>query len=118
MSFLGAPPSAVWVLLFVALVCVAAWRIRRVLAPGWSGAPARLAEAVLGISLAIVLAELLGLFGLLSGFGLELGAALIAAAALALTWNLATEGEEDGTGWEARTDPAAPPGRSRARSRG
>src|SRR3954454_7032745 len=102
MSFLGAPPSAVWVLLFVALVCVAAWRIRLALAPGWSGAPARLAEAVLGISLAIVLAELLGLFGLLSGFGLELGAALVAAGALALTWNLRTEGGEgEGSGWFA-----------------
>jgi hypothetical protein len=102
MSFVGAPPSAIWVLVFVGLVGVAAWRTRLVLAPGWSGASARLAEAVLGISLAIVLAELLGLFGLLSGFGLELGAALIAAAALALTWNLATEGgEEEGAGWVA-----------------
>src|SRR5438874_11172172 len=102
MSVVGAPPSAIWVLVFVGLVGVAAWRARLVLAPEWSGAPARLAEAVVGISLAIVLAELLGLFGLLSGVALEVGAALIAAGALALTWDLGRDGgEEEGAGWAA-----------------
>ncbi len=85
MSLLGAPPSAVWVLLFVALVGFASWRARLLLLPEWTGAPALLGEAVLGISLALVLAEALGLAGLLSGLALEIGAAALAAAALLVT---------------------------------
>jgi hypothetical protein len=41
-----------------------AWRIRRALLPLWSGAPARLAESILGLSLLVVGAELAGLLGL------------------------------------------------------
>ena len=44
---------------------LAAIRLRRRLLPGWEGAPARLAEAVLGVALATVLLQLLGAFGIL-----------------------------------------------------
>jgi hypothetical protein len=40
-------------------------RLRRRLLPGWTGAPARLAEAVLGVALLTVLLQLLGAFGIL-----------------------------------------------------
>jgi hypothetical protein len=40
--------------------------LRRLLAPAWEGAPARLAEVVIGVTGLVVLAELLGSFGLLT----------------------------------------------------
>jgi hypothetical protein len=40
-------------------------RLRRRLLPGWEGAPARLTEAVLAVSLLTVLLQLLGAFGIL-----------------------------------------------------
>ena len=40
-------------------------RLRRRLLPGWEGAPARLAEAVLGVALLTVLLQLLGAVGIL-----------------------------------------------------
>jgi hypothetical protein len=40
-------------------------RLRRRLLPGWVGAPARLAEAVLAVSLLTILLQLLGAFGIL-----------------------------------------------------
>ncbi len=51
----------------VASLAFAARTARRGLLPGWSGAPALLAEAVLGIGMLVLLSELLGLFGLLDG---------------------------------------------------
>lgn len=42
-----------------------AFRFRARFLPGWSGAPARLVEAVAGVASLILLAELTGLFGLL-----------------------------------------------------
>ena len=51
--------------------------LRRALLPGWSGSPAILASAVLGLGLLVAISELLGLFGLLDG------ALLVAACAIA-----------------------------------
>ncbi len=103
MSLVGAPPSAVWALLFVALVGFASWRARLLLLPEWTGAPARLAEAVLGISLALALAEILGLAGLLSGLALEIGAGLLALSAVASSRGRGRAGEEVSSpaGWPA-----------------
>ena len=58
-------------------MALAAVRLRGRLLPGWEGAPARLAEAVLGVALLTVLLQLLGAFGIL------LAAVLIPAALLA-----------------------------------
>ena len=44
---------------------VGAVRLRARLVPGWSGAPARLAEAVLGFSALVVALQLLGIAGVL-----------------------------------------------------
>ena len=54
------------VLTVVALVpvCGGSWALRPRLLPRWSGAPARLAEAVLGLSVVIGVSELLGAVGL------------------------------------------------------
>ena len=46
-------------------MALAAVRLRARLLPGWGGAPARLAEAVLGVALLTVLLQLLGAFGIL-----------------------------------------------------
>ena len=94
MSLVGGPPAAIWILLFVALVGCAAWRLRSLIVPGWLGAPARLAEVILGTSIAVVLAEALGLAGALHGFALELGAAAIAAA----SWAAARRARPSGAG--------------------
>jgi hypothetical protein len=57
-------------------------RLRRLLVPGWSGAPAALGEVVLALSLVVVTSELLGLVGLLNAPALAI-CALAPAAALA-----------------------------------
>jgi hypothetical protein len=41
-------------------LAVAAYALRRLLLPAWSGAPARLAEAVLGIAVLVVVSEIIG----------------------------------------------------------
>jgi hypothetical protein len=46
-------------------MALAAVRLRGRLLPGWGGAPARLAEAVLGVALLTILLQLLGAFGIL-----------------------------------------------------
>jgi hypothetical protein len=46
-------------------MALAAVQLRGRLLPGWDGAPARLAEAVLGVALFTVLLQLLGAFGIL-----------------------------------------------------
>src|SRR5947209_2194636 len=109
MSLVGAPPAAAAVLLFAALVGFAAWRVRLALLPGWSGAPARLAEVVLGISLALLLAEVLGLAGLLRGLALEVGAGLVALAAWAATRRVRPIGGDAGMrpSWPALAGAAA-----------
>src|SRR5918996_2301173 len=41
-----------------------AWRLRELLLPGWNGAPARLAEVVVALSMLVVVLELVGVVGL------------------------------------------------------
>jgi hypothetical protein len=64
----------------------AAVRLRARLLPGWEGAPARLAEAVLGVSLLTTLLQLLGAVGILEPVLLVLGAIAIGAAAYFAPW--------------------------------
>ena len=60
-----------------------AFRLRQKLLPEWEGAPARLVESVAGIGLLILLAELLGVFGLLYAWIL-VAASLLLAGVMAL----------------------------------
>jgi hypothetical protein len=46
-------------------MALAAMRLRERLLPAWTGPPARLAEAVLGVSVLTILLQLLGVFGIL-----------------------------------------------------
>ena len=55
--------GSVAALLAVAALGLGAWRLRRALLPEWTGAPARLAEIVVGVGTAVLLAQLLGTFG-------------------------------------------------------
>jgi hypothetical protein len=64
----------------------AAVRLRARLLPGWDGAPARLAEAVLGVSGLTVLLQLLGAIGILGPAVLVLGAIAIGVAAYFAPW--------------------------------
>ncbi|HVQ59899.1 MAG TPA: hypothetical protein VMS60_13415 [Solirubrobacterales bacterium] len=60
-----------------------AYRLRGRLLPSWEGAPARLVELVVGISLLIWISEILGTFGLLYA-GAVVSVSVLVAAAIAL----------------------------------
>jgi hypothetical protein len=79
-------------------MALAAVRLRRRLLPAWEGAPARLAEAVLGVAVLTILLQLLGAFGIL------VPAVLIAAA---LAVGLGLYFGVDGT-FSTSTDEKAP----------
>ena len=62
-------------------LALAAVRLRARALPGWEGAPARLVEAVLGVSLLTVLLQLLGAVGILGPITLVVGALAVGAGA-------------------------------------
>ena len=70
------------------IVCVslgsAAWVVRRRYAPAWTGAPARLAEVIIGFALLTALLEVLGTVWLFRLVPIVLGAVLIGLGALRL----------------------------------
>jgi hypothetical protein len=74
-----------------AAIAFAAVRLRARLLPGWSGASARLAEVVLGISLLVVVLELIGLVGLYRP-GWVLAGALLAGVGIGLAAGRPGEG--------------------------
>lgn len=59
-----------------------AWRVRRFALPGWSGAPARLAELVIGVATLILLGEVLGAGGAFARWPLVGVCVVLAGAAL------------------------------------
>ena len=65
-------------------MAIAGRTTRRAALPGWTGTPALLADAVLAIGILVVLAELLGLFGLLEGVLLVVAALIVGGGALRL----------------------------------
>ena len=69
--------GSIELLVVLAALGFGAVRLRGSLLPGWSGAPARLAEIVLGLALLIVILELVGMVGLYRP-GWVLGAAVVA----------------------------------------
>jgi hypothetical protein len=81
----GYVASVVELAIVVGSLAFAATRLRRRLLASWDGAPARLAEAVLGIALLIWVGELLGLLGLLREGSLVAACAAVGAASLLLT---------------------------------
>jgi hypothetical protein len=75
--------SAVLLAALILSLTFAAYGLRRRLLPSWSGSPARLVEAVVGVALLIWLTELLGLVSLLYA-GTLVAAAVLLAAVIAL----------------------------------
>jgi hypothetical protein len=67
--------------------------LRKKLLPDWEGAPAHLAEAVVGVALLIWLSELLGVFGLFYAW-LLVGASVLLAAAIAFGPRGLSRGED------------------------
>ncbi len=80
-------------LVAAALGSSAVW-LRRHFLPGWGGAPARLVEAVIGISLLTVISQLLGGIGVLERFTLVLVACLVPITVLRLLRATAGRPEE------------------------
>ena len=72
--------SAVLLAALVLSLGFSAVRLRQELLPEWNGAPAHLAESIVGVALLIWLSELLGVFGLLYAWSLVAAALLLAAA--------------------------------------
>src|SRR3954462_6056618 len=64
MSFGDYLQGSIELIVVAAAISYAAVALRGRLLPGWSGASARLAEVVLGLSLLVVIAELVGVVGL------------------------------------------------------
>jgi hypothetical protein len=67
-------------------LAVAAYALRWLLLPAWSGAPARLAEAVLGIAVLVVVSELAGSVDAFRRWTLVPALVVVAAAAAAVGW--------------------------------
>ncbi len=63
--------------MIVASLGIGAFYLRALLVPGWTGALGRLAEFVLGLSALVVIAELIGLVGLLEELPLVLACAIV-----------------------------------------
>ena len=76
MSFGDYLQGSIELVLVAAALGFAAIGLRRRWLPGWSGAPARLAEVVLGVSLLVVTLELVGVVGLYEPGWVLLGALL------------------------------------------
>ena len=100
-AYLG---GALELVVVLAALAFGAHRVRALLLPGWSGAPARLAEAVLAVAGLIWVCEALGTFGLFEE-GVVLGALVAAGLAAGL---LATR-LADGRPVRPAAAPPAPP---------
>ena len=91
MSFGDYLQGSIELILVAAAMGFAAVSLRRRWLPGWSGAPARLAEVVLGISLLVVTLELIGVVGLYES-GWVLAGALVAGVGVGLAAGRTGEG--------------------------
>jgi hypothetical protein len=96
--------------LVVAPLAFGAYRVRALLLPGWSGAPARLAELVLGIAALIWVAEALGTFGAFTEAGM-----LVGSVAVGLGAGLLAGGRAATRPPAPSSSPPAPPGSQLAR---
>jgi hypothetical protein len=76
--------GVIGLLAVVLSMAIAGRTARRAALPGWTGTPALLADAVLAIGILVVVAELLGLFGLLDGVLLVAASMIVGGGALRL----------------------------------
>ncbi len=84
MSVGGYVAGAVELAIVLGSLGFAATRLRARLLPAWEGAPARLAEAILGVALLVWVAELLGVVGLLREGSLVVACACVGLGSVAL----------------------------------
>ena len=71
-----------WLAVVLVALGYASVRLRRALVGGWSGPPALVADVVIGLTLAIVLAEILGTFGWFTELGYPVACVLAALGSL------------------------------------
>ena len=57
-----------------------AWRLRGALLPGWTGAPARVVEIVLGLSVLLLIAQVVGTIGIFGAASMIVGAVAVSVA--------------------------------------
>jgi hypothetical protein len=76
--------GTVGLLAVVLTMAIAGRTTRRAALPGWAGAPALLADSVLAIGYLVVIAELLGLFGILDGVLLVVACLIVGGGAVRL----------------------------------
>jgi hypothetical protein len=93
--------------LIVVPLAWAAYRVRALALPGWDGAPARLAELVLGLAVLIWLSELLGSFGAYGLWEMVAGSLAIAASIAVAGPRLSRRGGERSAPPAPRSDRAA-----------
>jgi hypothetical protein len=73
-----------WLLIVLGALGFAAVRLRRALLPGWTGPPALVGDFVLGLALAIVIAQVLGTFSAFTVVGYPVACVLVAMLTLGL----------------------------------
>ena len=111
--------GVIGVIAVVLSMAIAGRTARRAALPGWTGAPAVLADTVLAIGILVLLAEVLGLFGALDGAVLFAGCLIIGGGALRLEPMLIRAGAAVahwGDAEEAAEREAPPAGRIEKRS--
>ena len=101
--------SAVLLALVGGSVGFSAYHFRRHLLPAWTGAPARLVEAVLAVALLVWLCELLGLLGLLYAWTLVAESLVLAGAILLWPVGAAAGENENGAEGSSGESPGALP---------
>ena len=104
--------GTVGLLAIAVTMAIAGRATRRAALPGWTGAPALLADSVLAIGYLVVISGLLGLFGILDGVLLVAACLIVGGGALRLEPMLIRAGsrvarQERGTGSEERAAPPA-----------
>jgi hypothetical protein len=85
---------------------IGARRARAAIVPTWQGAPARLAEVVVGASALFVLAELLGIAGVMTGLALAIGSVAIGVLAMVLIPSSSASDADQRPAAEAAASPA------------
>jgi hypothetical protein len=83
MSFSEYLLGAVELAVIAASLCIGAYSLRALLVPSWTGAPARLAEAIIAITGMVVVAEVVGVIGLFEPGFLVLGSVLLSGGVVA-----------------------------------
>jgi hypothetical protein len=96
----------VGLLLIAVSMAIAGRTARRALLPGWTGAPALLADGILAVAILVAVSELLGLFGLLDGVLLVLACLIVGGGGVRLEPMLIRAAHQEGAEPGQREAPA------------